>query len=134
MVIALEDTIGCVRGGVGEELDVYGIHRGIRADSTESPTTLIARYTMDRPSLLVQPPPPPVILSIPRGRRSDVEPLNNFATIVYLIPFDQVNNCVFLSPQLVIVDHFDHFNSKTDELKVDRADWENRGRGEDRVR
>lgn len=47
MVIALEDTIGCVRGGVGEELDVYGIHRGIRADSTESPTTLIARYTMD---------------------------------------------------------------------------------------
>lgn len=47
MVIALEDTIGCVRGGVGEELDVYGIHRGIRADSTESRTTLIARYTMD---------------------------------------------------------------------------------------
>lgn len=77
--------------------------------------------------------PPPVILSIPRGRRSDVEPLNNFATIVYPIPFDQVNNGVFLSPQLVIVDHFDYFNSKTDELKVDRADWENRGRGEDRV-
>ena len=133
MVIALEDTIGCVRGGVGEELDVYGIHRGIRADSTESRTTLIARYTMDRPSLLVQPPPPPVILSIPRERRSDVEPLNNFATIVYPTPFDQVNNGVFLSPQLVIVDHFDYFNSKTDELKVDRADWENRGRGEDRV-
>lgn len=84
MVIALEDTIGCVRGGVGEELDVYGIHRGIRADSTESRTTLIARYTMDLSPRPLS--PPPVILSIPRGRRSDVEPLNNFATIVYPIP------------------------------------------------
>lgn len=106
-----------------EGLDVYGIHRGIRADSAESRTMLIARYTMDSPR-------PPVILSSSLDCTEGVEieiALNNFATAGVYPPSSKQRRSRFSLP--LSVGHLLAIH-QSDELKVDRADWKNRGKRE----